>query len=83
MHFPLSGLPNAKSGFLSKAGERIIGRESATDALVHHDEAVVRERLIVHRAPPYEEAAAGTYSDGFPNSNGDHQKVMQMVTPNH
>jgi hypothetical protein len=32
--------------------------------LVHHGEAVVRERLIVHQATTYEKATADVHSDG-------------------
>jgi hypothetical protein len=39
---------NAKPGFLAEAVKRIVRREGAADSLIHHGQAVVRERLIVH-----------------------------------
>src|SRR5882724_3530235 len=47
--FPVGGFPDAKPWFIAKTGTRIVGRESAAYTLVHHGQAVVRERLIVHR----------------------------------
>jgi hypothetical protein len=54
---------------------------SATaDALVHRGETVVRERLIIHRDPPYEKAAAGLRSaTAFRYARCDHQKVANSV----
>src|SRR5260370_21129887 len=51
--FPVRGLANAKSSFLTLVFERIVGRQGTADALVHHGEAVVGEGLIVHRPSPY------------------------------
>jgi hypothetical protein len=43
--------PKAKS-FLGLSLEHIISHRGAADALVHHAEAVVRERLIIPRVHP-------------------------------
>ncbi len=49
MQSPIGRLANTKSGFLSQFAKRIVSRERATNALIHHDEAVDGERLIIHR----------------------------------
>jgi hypothetical protein len=60
-----------------------VGRQGAADALVHHREVVVRERLIIYRTPPYEKAVAGWVSDGSPiRTRRDHQNVAMMVRKN-
>src|SRR5258705_1143618 len=51
--FPVRGLANAKSSFITLVFERIVGRQGTADALVHHGEAVVGEGLIVHRTSAY------------------------------
>ena len=65
---PLRGLPNTESGFLAETAERIVRRERTADALVHHGEAVVRERRIIHRTPPHEKAAGFDICDGLPDA---------------
>jgi hypothetical protein len=49
VHFPLLGLPDAKLAFRAEIAERIISRQGATNAMVHHGQARVCERLIIHR----------------------------------
>ena len=48
VHFPLLGLPDAKLAFRAEIAERIIGRQGTTNAMVHHGQARVCERLIIH-----------------------------------
>src|ERR1700722_11387800 len=76
--FPVVRLPDAKPWFIAKTSKRIVGRESAADGLVHHDQAVVCERLIVHR-PLRKSRRWVEISDGFSNSHGDHQKVTSKM----
>src|SRR5438477_148948 len=47
---PIWRLSNTEPGPLTEANKFIVSFEGATDALVHHGEAVVCERLIVHQA---------------------------------
>src|SRR6266403_176560 len=56
--FPVRGLANAKSSFLTLVFEHIVGRQRTADALVHHGEAVLGEGLIVHRTSAYRLACA-------------------------
>ena len=42
----------------------IVSRERSTDALIHHGEAVVRERLIIHQVPAVKEPPLGRFSHG-------------------
>src|SRR5258708_10528691 len=51
--FPVRGLANAKSGFLTLSFERLIGRQSPAYALVHHGEAVLGAGFIVHRTSAF------------------------------
>ena len=53
----------------------------AADSLVHHGQAVVRERLIVHLSP-HEKAAADAPQRRLVRDNDDLQKVMQTVRRN-
>jgi hypothetical protein len=76
--FPVGGFPDAKPWFIAKIGKRIVGCESAAYTLVHHGQAVVRERLIVHR-PLRKSRRWVEISDGFSNSHGDHQKVTSKM----
>jgi hypothetical protein len=76
---PIRRLTDAESGLQFLLLERVVGGQRPADAFVHHGEAVVRERLIIHRAPTYEKAAADIHSNGFSDSHGDHTKVTKMV----
>src|SRR5258706_16158186 len=64
--FPVRGLANAKSSFLTLVFEPIVGRQRTADALVHHGEAVVGEGLIVHRTSAYRLACAPWYDQDDP-----------------
>jgi hypothetical protein len=64
MQLPLGRLPNPKPGFLAQFAQRIVSRERSTDALIHHGEAVVGERLIVHQVPAVKEPPLERFSDG-------------------
>jgi hypothetical protein len=46
--FALGRLSNAEPRSLAEANELIVALKSPADGLVHHDEAIVRETLIVH-----------------------------------
>jgi len=46
--YPFGGLANAEPSLSALSLEVVIGRERAPDALVHHRQTFVRERLIVH-----------------------------------
>ena len=55
--FEIRGVPlpfvshsNTEWGFAMIPFESIVRHQGATDALVHHRQCLVRERLIVHRA---------------------------------
>jgi hypothetical protein len=62
MYLPFGRLP--KPGFLAQLAQRIVSRERSTDALIHHGEAVVRERLIIHQVPAGKEPPLGRFSRG-------------------
>ena len=64
MQLPLGRLPNPKPGFLAQFAQRIVSRERSTDALIHHGEAVVGERLIIHQVPAVKEPPLGRFSHG-------------------
>jgi len=48
---PVGRLADPESRFLAPTLHRVIGRQGAPDAFVHHRQAGVRERLIVHGCP--------------------------------
>jgi hypothetical protein len=65
--FPVVGFPDAKPWFIAKTGKRIVGCESAAYGHIHHGQAVVRERFVVHR-PLRKSRRWVEISDGFSNS---------------
>jgi hypothetical protein len=77
---PLGRFPNAKSRLLVQTNKRVVRRQSAADALVHHGETVVCERLIVHQDPINEKAVAGNIQRRLSKYARDHQNVATMVT---
>ena len=77
---PFGCVSDTEYGFAAIPFEVIIGRQGPPYPLIHHGEASVRERLVVHRThlmkkkpPPV------SLSDGFSNSHGDHQKVTVIL----
>ena len=56
----------------------VVSCQRAADALVHHGQALVGERLIVHHWPPCEKAAAGEPATALAQY-ADHQKVTRIV----
>jgi hypothetical protein len=49
---PIGRLTNAEFSFRFLPLQCVIGRQRAADGLLHQGEAIVRERLIIHRAAP-------------------------------
>jgi hypothetical protein len=66
MCLPFGRLTDAESGFHALSNECVIGRYGPADGLIHHGEAIVRERLIIHRAHPMKSRRWVEISDGFP-----------------
>jgi hypothetical protein len=48
---PFVSFSNAKPSLLAKIAERIVRPQGTTHALVHHGQAVISERLIIHWGP--------------------------------
>jgi putative transposase len=51
MSLPVRRLPDPESGFLPLSFHRIVSRQRAADALVHHRETVVGECRVIHFGP--------------------------------
>jgi hypothetical protein len=83
VHFPLLGLPDAKLAFRAEFAERIIGRQGTTNAMVHHGQARVCERLIIHpvlhlmKKPPL----VCWDQRRFSRSTRDTRRSRQMMRP--
>ena len=80
MLFPIRRLPDSKPRCLTLCPLGVLRSKRATDAFVHHREAVVRECPIIHRARRYEKAAAELRSATAVTQYSDHQKVIVMLT---
>jgi hypothetical protein len=80
--FPIGRLPNAKPGLFALSLVRLIGRQGAADALVHHGEIIVRERSIIHRGPRPMKKPPLMSSATAVLRNRDHQKVTARVHAN-
>ena len=76
--FPFGCFSNAELGCYTLTVQCVVGRQGATHGLVHHGEAVICERSIIHRSPSYEKAAAGLRSaTAFRYAHSDRKVISE------
>ena len=73
-----SRLPNAESYCQTLSLQCVVGRQGTADSLVHHSQAVVRERLTIHLGPLTKKPPPMPPATAL-RDNDDLQKVTQAV----